>query len=112
VSVRLFRDGDLEAARPESEAKQLVHLRAALADEIETGDPAVDDAVLNVFGHVGGADEQYLDRRVPAGKGECAVARLLRAEASVLEQAKRRLSQPALDRNGDSQVGARSSASR
>jgi hypothetical protein len=72
--------------------------------EVEARDPAVDDAVLNVLGHVGGADEEHVDRRVAAREGECAVARLLRAEAGVLEQLDRRLPEPTRRRDRDLQA--------
>ena len=76
------------------------------------GDAAVDDAVLDVLGHVGRADEQHLDRRVAARERERPVAGLLRAEPGVLEQVDGRLAQPALGRDGDPQEAERSSASR
>jgi hypothetical protein len=88
-----------------------VDVGPALADEVEAGDPAVDDPVLHVLGHVGGPDEQDLDRRVPARERERALAGLLGAEARVLQQVEGRLAQPALDRDGDSQEAERSSAS-
>ena len=72
------------------------------------GDAAVDDAVLDVLGDVGGADEQYFHRRVPAGERERALARLLRAEARVLEQGDGRLAEAPLGRDRDLQaVGER-----
>ena len=86
--------------------------RAALANEVDAGDAAVDDAVLHVLGDVGRAHEQHLDRRVAAGEGERAVAGLLGAEPGVLEQVERRLAQPALRRDGDPQEAERSSAVR
>ena len=67
-----------------------MHVGAALAHEIDAGDAAVDDAVLDVLGHVGGADEQHLDRRVAARERERALAGLLGAEPRVLEQVERR----------------------
>ena len=101
----------LEPARAEAEAKHLVDVGAALAHQVEPGDPAVDDAVLDVLGNVGGADEQDLDRCVPARKRERALPRLLGAEARVLEQVERGIAQPALDRDGDPQEAERSRAS-
>ena len=68
--------------------------------------PAVD-----VLGNVRGTHEQHLDWSVAAREGKRTVAGLLRTEARVLEQVERRLAQPALDRDRDSQVAARSSAS-
>ena len=107
---RLLRNRGLERAAAEAEAEQLGHARAALGDEVGAGDPAVDDPVLDVLGDVGGADEQHLDRRVPAGKGERALAGLLRPEAGVLEQRDGGLTQAALGGNGDLQaVGERGS---
>ena len=107
----------LERARAEAEPQQLVDLDATFAHEVGAGDPAVDDAVADVLGNVGGADEQHVDGRVTAREGEGALARLLRAEARVREQLHRRLAQPPLRRDGDRQpVGAglpsRSSTSR
>ena len=68
-------------------------------------------------GHVGGAHEQHVDRRVPAREGERALAGLLGPEPRVLEQRHRGLAQPSLDGDRDRQavdVAAfcRSSASR
>ena len=94
------------------EPEQLVDVDAALADEVGPRDPAVDDAVLHVLGNVGRAHEQDVDRRVPAGERERALARLLGPEARVLEQMERRLAQAPLDRERDSQDAARSSAVR
>ena len=113
----LLGHGGLERARAEAEPQQLVDVDAALAHEVGAGDAAVDDAVADVLGHVGGADEQDVDRRVPARERERALARLLRAETRVREQLHRRLAQPPLRRDGDRQpVGAglpsRSSTSR
>ena len=115
--ARLLGHGRLEPARAEAELEQLVDARAALADEVQARDPAVDDAVLHVLGDVGRADEQHVDRRVPARERERALARLLGAEPGVLEQRDRRLAQPPLDRDGDRQAVdvasfSRSSASR
>ena len=87
---RLLGHRGLEPARAEPELEQLLDAGAALADEVLPGDPAVDDAVLHVLGHVGRADEQHVDRRVPAREGERALAGLLGAEARVLEQRDRR----------------------
>ena len=55
---RLGRDGGFERAGAEPETEELGHRGAALLDEVGAGDPAVDDAVLHVLGHVGGAHEQ------------------------------------------------------
>ena len=74
--------------------------------EILTGDAAVDDAVLYVLGDVGGADEEHVDRRIPARERECALARLLGLESRVDEQAHRRIAQPPLDGDGDRQAVA------
>src|SRR5262249_11704959 len=78
----------------------------------EAGDPTINDAVLHVLRDVRGAHEQHLDRSVAARERKSSVARFLGAEPGVLEQVERRLAQPALDRDGDSQVPGRSSASR
>jgi 6-phosphofructokinase len=85
---------------------------AALTNEIDAGDAAIDDAILDVLGYVGGSDEQHLDRRVATRKGERAVTRLLRAKPGVLEKPKRRFAQSTLGRDRDPQEAARSSASR
>ena len=90
----------------------LANVGAAFTDEVNTGDPAVDDAVLHVFGDVGGAHEQNLDGRVPAGEGERPIAGLLGAEPRVDEQVERGLAQPALHGHGDPQDAGRSRASR
>ena len=97
---------------PKPSGSSSLHVGAALAHEVDAGDAAVDDAVLHVLGHVGGAHEQDLDRRVAARERERALAGLLGAEAGVLEQVERRFAQPALDRDGDPQEAERSSASR
>jgi hypothetical protein len=89
-----------------------VHVGSTLTNEIDPGDAAVDDTVLDVLWYIGRADEQHLDRGVPAREGECALAGLLGAEPCILEQAERRLAQPAFDRDGDPQEAERSSASR
>ena len=64
---------------------------------------AVDHAVLDVLGDVGGADEQHLDGGVAARKCQRTLTGLLRAKAGVLEQLERRLTQPALDGQRDFQ---------
>ena len=89
-----------------------MHVGTALADEIEAGDATVDDAVLDVLGHVGGPDEEHLDRRVAARERERPLAGLLGAEPRVGEQVERGLAQAALDRDGDPQEAERSSACR
>ena len=76
-------------ARAEAEPEQLADLGAALAHEVGAGDAAVDDAVLDVLGDVGGTHEQHLDRRVPARERERPLAGLLGAEAGVVEQRRR-----------------------
>jgi hypothetical protein len=79
-----------------------------LGDEIGSGNAAVDDAVLDVLRDVRRANEQDLDRRVPAGEGERPFAGLLGAESGVLQERDRRLAQAALGGNGDLQaVGER-----
>ena len=90
--------------RAEAEPQQLVDVDAALFDEVEPGDAAVDGAVLDVLRDVGSAYEEHVDRRVPARERERALAGLLGAEAGVVEQRHRRLAQPALDRDGDPQA--------
>ena len=100
----LGRDRSLERARAEAEAKQLDDVRAALLDDVEPGDAAIDDAVLHVLGHVVGAHEQRLHGRVAAGERERAVARRLRAEPRVVQELDRRLAQPALRRDRDPQA--------
>ena len=102
----------LEPARAEAERQELADDGAALAHEVEAGDAAVDDAVLDVLGDVGRAHEQHLDRRVPARERQRAVAGLLRPEPGVLEEPVRRLPEAALGRKRDPQDAARSSASR
>jgi hypothetical protein len=114
---RLLGHGRLEPAGAEPEPKQLAHARAALAHEVDPGDPAIDDAVLHVLRHVGRADEQDVDRRVPARKCERPLAGHLGAEAGVLQKRDRRLAQPPLHRDRDRQAAVetplrRSSASR
>ena len=114
---RLLGDGRLEPAGSEAELQQLVHPGSPLADEVLPGDAAVDDAVLDVLGHVGGSDEEDVDRCVSARERECALTRLLRPEAGVVEQRHRRLAEAPLDRDGDRQAVdasafVRSSASR
>jgi hypothetical protein len=86
-----LRHRRLQPARAEAERQELRDARGALANEIEARDPTVDDSVLDVLGDVGGADEQYLDRRVPTSEREGALARLLGAEPGVLEQPESRL---------------------
>ncbi len=78
-------------------------MRAALADDVEAGDAAVDDTVLDVLGDVVRAHEQSFDRRVPARERERAVAGRLRPEPRVLEQRHRRLAEPALRWDRDPQ---------
>ena len=102
--ARLLGHRGLEPARAEAELEQLLDARAALAHEVLPGDAAVDDAVLHVLRHVGGAHEQHVDRRVAARERERALAGLLGPEAGVLEQGDRRLAQPPLDRDGDRQA--------
>ena len=99
----LGEDRSLERARAETDPQQLAHARAALDHQVGAGDPAVDDAVLHVLGDVRSAHEQHLDRRVAARERERALARLLRAEAGVVEQADRRLAETALRRDRDLQ---------
>ena len=105
---RFLGHGGLERAASEAEPEELRDPGAALGDEVGAGDPAVDDAVLDVLGDVGGPHEQHLDGRIPAGERERALAGLLGAEPGVLEQADRRLAQAPLGRDGDLQeVGER-----
>ena len=101
---RLGRDGGLERAGAEAETEELRHRGAALLDEVGAGDPAVDDAVLDVLGHVGRAHEQDVDRCVAAREGERPLAGLLRAEARVGEQRDGRLAEPALRGDCDRQA--------
>ena len=101
---RLLRHGGLERARAEAEPQQLLDLDAALLDEVEPGDAAVDGAVLDVLRDVGRADEEHVDRRVPARERERALARLLGPEAGVVEQRDGGLAQPPLDGDGDPQA--------
>ena len=101
---RLGRNGGLERARPEPEPQQLDHVSAALAHDVEPGDAAVDDAVLNVLRHVVRTHEQGLDRRVAARERKRTVAGRLRAEPCVVQQLNRRLAQPALGGDRDSQA--------
>ena len=100
---RLLGNRRLEAARAEAEWKHLAHVGAALAHEVDAGDPAIDDTVLHVLGHVGGAHEQHLDGRVAARERERAIAGLLGAEARILQEVERRLSEASLDRDRDPQ---------
>ena len=116
--VVLLGHRGLERARAEAEPQQLVDVDAPRSRTRSA--PVIPQSTtpsLDVLGHVGGADEQHVDRRVPARERERALARLLRAEARVREQLHRRLAQPPLRRDGDRQpVGAglpsRSSTSR
>ena len=62
-----------------------------LSNEVGARDPAVDDTLLDVLGDVGGADEQRLHRRGTARKRERPAARLLGAEARVVQQGDARL---------------------
>ena len=101
---RLLGNGELERAGAEAEGEQLLDVRAALADEIGAGDPAVDDAVLDVLGHVGRPDEHDVHGRVAAGERERALTRLFRPEAGVLEQRDSRLAKPTLGRDRDRQA--------
>ena len=100
---RLGRHRGLERARAEAEPRELADVGAALPHDVEAGDAAVDDAVLHVLGDVVGAHEQRLDRRVAAREGERAVARRLGPEPGVVEELDRRLAEPALRRDRDSQ---------
>ena len=102
--ARLGRDGGLERARAEPERDELVHLRPALANEVGARDPAVDDAVLHVLGHVGSAHEHDVDRRIAAREGERPLARLLGAEPCVREECDGRLAEPALRGDRDRQA--------
>ncbi len=95
---------DLERAGAEAEGEQLLDVRAALADEVGTGDAAVDDAVLDVLGHIGRPDEQDVHGCVAAGERERALARLFRSESGVLEQRDSGLAEPALRRDRDRQA--------
>ena len=100
----LLGNGGLEPAGAEAELEQLLDPGPALADEVLAGDPAVDDAVLDVLGHVGRTDEQHVDRGVPARERERTLAGLFRAETGILEQRDGRLAQAPLDRDGDRQT--------
>jgi len=87
-----------------------VHVGATLAHEVDAGDAAVDDTVLDVFGNVGCPNEQHLHRRVAAGERERPVAGLLGPEPRVLEQVEGRLAQAPLGREREPQEAARSRA--
>src|SRR3990170_2223111 len=101
---RLLRHGRLERAAPEPQAQELGDSGAALRDEVGARDPAVHHAVLDVLWDVLVANEEHLDRRVPAREGECALPGLLGAETGVVEQRDGRLAQPPLGRDGDLQA--------
>ena len=103
---RLGGHGGLERACAEAQLEQDLDLGAALAHEVDPGDAAVDDSVLDVLGHVGRAHEEHVDRCVAAGEGQRPLARLLRAEPCISEQCDTGLAQPALGRNGDAQAVA------
>jgi hypothetical protein len=77
---------------------------AALLDDVEPGDPAIDDAVLHVLGHIIGAHEQRFQGRVAARERKRAIARRLRPEPCVVKEFDRRLAKPALGGNRDSQA--------
>jgi hypothetical protein len=59
--------------------------------EVEAGDAAVDDAVLDVLRDIRGPYEQDVDRCVSAREGEGAVARPLGPETRILEEGDRGL---------------------
>ncbi len=72
--------------------------------EVEAGDAAVDDAVLDVLRHVGRPHEQDVDGCIPAGEGERPVAGPLGPEARILEQGDRRLAETSLRGDRDLQA--------
>jgi hypothetical protein len=82
---RLLGHGGFQPATAEAELQQLRDVGSALTHEVRASDAAVDDAVLDVLGHIGSAHEQDIDRRISAGKRERARSRLLRPEPRVVE---------------------------
>src|SRR5262249_9542605 len=86
------------------ERQQLLDLGGALADEVEAGDPAVDDAVLDILGDVVGPHEEHVHGRVPSRERERAVALLLGPEPGVDEKRHPRLAETSLDRAGARQA--------
>ncbi|GAC1342627.1 MAG: hypothetical protein NVSMB29_14510 [Candidatus Dormibacteria bacterium] len=74
--------------------------------EVQAGDPAVDHPVLDVLRYVIGANEENVNRGVPAVRGQCLLARLLGRQPRRLEESPGRSAQPALRGNGNGQAVA------
>ena len=94
----------VQRANPSSAS--VTHLRAGFGDEVRARDPEVDDAVLDVLGHVVGAHEQQVDRRVRARHQERALGRL-EPEAGVGAEPQGRLGHPPFRRDGDGEPAVR-----
>ena len=75
----------LERAGPKPEPEELPHAVAPLAHEVSPRDAAVNDAVLDVLGDVGGSHEQNLYAGIAAGERERTLVRPLGTETGVLE---------------------------
>lgn len=73
-------------------------------DQVEPGDAAVDDTVLDVLGDVGSTDKQDVDGSAAAMDGKYLSARLLGSETGILEQCPRGFAEPPLGGDGDGQV--------
>ena len=106
-NIGVGRRRDRECASPEPELGEHRDGRLRLGDEVRSGDPEIDHAVLDVLGNVVGAHEQQVDRRVRAGNDQRSLGRFER-QPGVGEQPKRRLRQAALrrDRDGETSVPA------
>ena len=93
----------LERAPREAEVGEPHDVGLRLGDEVRAGDPEVDDPVLDVLGDVVRADEQKVDRRVPAGHVQRPLARL-EAEARRGEELERGRRHPPFRGDGDEQA--------
>ena len=75
---------------------------AALGEDVHAGHARVRDAVGDELDHVAGAHEQDVQRVVLDARDEAAIV-LLEHEARIVQQAERRLDQPALVGDGETE---------
>jgi len=92
----LIGDCRLQRATTVAKAKENLNVELALLNEVETRHTTVHDAVLDVFGHVVGADEEKVNVSVSAVRLKYPLARFLWGHACCVEERPRRFPQTTL----------------
>jgi hypothetical protein len=86
----------LQAAVPKVQVQQHFNVAITLADQVQPGDAAIDNAVLHVFGNVVGADEKDVDGSIAATRRQRAHTRFDGSQTGGFEQCPSGLAQPSL----------------